>query len=205
MSNIKSKYGEPAAAFLLPVGKVSDFTTSGYGIVYRPNYLPASDFSDAGEDLSSISDNTFEADGNNYFERQVIRLGADDGNNYVVISVGGTTGTDTITVDRNIEESDGDDIFISQYVSLVDITFNTQQSVSEARKLSDTRYPENLFIFLQASAASTSGQLDIFFADETEITDFELSNFTDISLHPIRKVVRNDNNVATEMYYCKPF
>jgi len=205
MGNITSKFGEPAAAFLLPVGIVSDLTTSGYGIVYRPNYLETSDFSDAGEDLASVSDNTFEADGNNYFERQVIRLAADDGNNYVVIGVSGTTGTDTITLDRNIEESNGDDIFISQYVSLVDITFNTQQDVSEARKLSDSRYPSRLFIFLEASAASTFGQLDIVFADNTEITDFELSNFSDISLHPIAKVVRNDNNVATNMYYCKSF
>jgi hypothetical protein len=204
MPNITSKFAEPAAAFLLPVIEVSDLTTSGYGIVYRPNYLDTGDFSDAAEDLSSVSDNTFEANGNNYFERQVIRLGANDGNNYVVTNVGGTTGTDTITVDRNIEESNGDDIFISDYVSLVDILDYSDKSHFTKRDLSDTYYPE-LYMFLTQKSGGTQGHLNIIFADGTQITDFYPATFSDLSLYPIKKIVQDDNNAATNIYPCKPF
>ena len=188
MGNITSQFGEPAAAFLLPVHEVSDLSTSGKGVVYDPQFLDTTDFSDAGEDVASVSGKTFEANGNNYFDGQCIRLGGNDGTSYVVTSVGGTTGTDTITVDREIEESNGTDIFISQYLSM-------QYGVRD-----DTKS----YIFPVLKSGYSGSQLSVITANGKELTDFNPNTLDDISLFPLKKIVRNDNNYAP-IYACKAF
>ncbi|MBS3777454.1 MAG: hypothetical protein KGY70_19825 [Bacteroidales bacterium] len=201
MAGITSKFGEPGGAFLLPIGETNDLTTSGKGVVSNPQNLLTSDFSDAGEDFASISDNTFEANGSNYFVNQVIRGGNDDGNNYVVKNVGGTSGTDTITVDRNIQESNGDDIFTSQYYSI-----QTADDPENHGKIADSeKYLNMLYIFVLLKSGYTSGQVHVIFADGTEISDFELSNKENISLVPMKKIVLDDNNVLDTVYFCKAY
>lgn len=182
-----------SGALFIPIGFVSNFTTTGYGIVMNSEYLEDTDFTDSTDDLSNIVDNTFEGDGNNYFERQAIRIGGATGSNYVVLSVSGTSGTDTITLDRTIEETAGANVFISQYKSLID------------RR--DGKKPQGLyldyFIFLVGTPNTTTGQLHVIFGDGTEIVDFETPSVDDLSLFPIRKIVRDDNNVVTDIYFCK--
>ena len=182
-----SKNGKPGALFLNAVGVTTDTTTSGKGVVYNPDYLETTDFADATEDLADVSGKTFTGTGGNYFAGQVVRFGSNDGNSYVVTGIDGTT----ITVDRDIIEENGEDIFISQYLSLI-----TAYNVDEP-------YPEDDLIFLLPASGYSNTSVKVITPDDATVT-LEPDNANDIALFPVKKLVRDDSNIDT-LIYCKPF
>ena len=201
MANITSKFNEPTGAFLVPIGETTDLTTNGKGVVHRPNYLETSDFSDSGDDLASIDGKTFEGDGNNYFVNQCIRIGGDDGSNYVVTAVDGTTGTDTITLDRDIKEDAGDDVYTSNYFSIQKAT-----DPENSDRINDNdNYNPRLYIYILLKSGYATGQVNIIVAGDYEFTDFNPNLDSDLSLVPIKKIVLDDNNVLDTVYFCKGF
>jgi hypothetical protein len=115
-------------------------------------------------------------------------LGGNDGRNYVVTAVSGTTGSDTITVHRDIEENDGADIFISQYLSMQDNV-----------KRDTVSY---IFPVLKSGYSGTS--LHVITANGKELTDFNPNTLSDLSLFPLKKIVRDDDNYYP-IYACKAF
>jgi hypothetical protein len=192
---LTSKMGEPIAAFFLPMtDKISDLTTTGYGIVHVPTFLETTDFSDAGEDLADVSGKTFTGTEGNYFVGQCIRLGGNDGADYVVTAVTGD-GSNTVTVDKDISESNGADIFISQYYSIQRRTDNFNDGI----------YKSRLYIYLLLGNGYTTGQVDVIFANGDEITDFYLNDDSNLELIPFKKIVRNDNNVLAGIYATQAF
>jgi len=191
-AKIVSHKGQPLGAGLQPVGQTSDLSATGTGVVCRPDYLVVGDFADSGETIASYdADNlTFEvADATGFEVNKCVRIGSTGAEKSAVIT--DVTGT-TITIDRTISGiANGDTIYLAPYYS-----------VQRAGEFDEANwYDENIFVYI---VPVDIGQIKVIFKNDVQFDAFSPSDFENITLMRVAKVIPDAANTADVLLYCQP-